>query len=137
MSKLDKELAKFNVRQAQKDEIKHNSSEWPLCQAQGCKLHSSHKAGSPLCTYHAGQDVMNWTAITQAIDENKGLITKLARITHSTSAYWSDPLKLAAMRGWDALPMGENEPASLYLYRLNIWVRKQINDRASELLGAK
>lgn len=137
MSRLDKELAKFNARQSQKEEVKHNSAEWPLCQAQGCKLHSSYKAGTPLCTYHANQDVMNWTAITHAIEENKGLIMKLARITRATTAYWSDPVKIAAMRGWDALPMGENESPSLYLIRLGAWVRKQINDRASELLGAK
>ena len=128
------ELVRGLKTKSEKNYVK--SSEWGRCDANGCKLLSSHKAGgNSLCIYHAGHEVNHWPAITQSIIDNKPLINKLASMTHASSSYWADPMRLAAMRGWDVLPMEDGEPASIYLLRFTQWVHKEIKDKASELMG--
>lgn len=136
MSNLKEEMAKLRDRQDKKQEKLSKGPEWPLCAAHGCMMQSSYKGGSaPLCTYHGGQDVHNWTAITNAIKEHKGLINKFAQLTYASSNYWSDPMKIAAMKGWPVLPMQESETSTGYLIRFGEFVRKTIYQTATENMG--
>ena len=132
MSKLENELKKFKTRQNVKDEQKTYNQEWPRCSANGCRLMSSYKNGSPVCSFHAGQEAINWPSITDAIIEKKAYINKYASLIHASSSYWSDPMRIAAMKGWPVLPMSEGEPISTYLTRFNHWLHQEIKIAANE-----
>lgn len=134
MNKLDSAMKSFNNRQDKKEGVYSRPSEWPRCSANGCPLMSSHKAGSPLCSFHAGQDPVNWTAMTEAVRDSKPLINKLAQMTHASSSWWNDPNIIAQMRGWHVLPMKDNEPPSWYLTRFTKWVHDEIKNKATEYI---
>jgi len=121
-------------RYSEKNDEKFNHVEWPRCSAHGCPLMSTVKTTNTLCQFHHGHNMgqggSHWNAVTEAIKSHKGLIQKYTNLVHTPSSDWN----IAGMRGWEALPMSEDEPASIYLNRFNLWIHKQINELATEIL---
>lgn len=110
-------------------------SEWGRCSANGCPMVSTAKVGGvDLCQYHHGHNMgmggATWNAITESVKHHKGLIKKYVYHVYTPSPDWN----IAAMKGWDVLPMGDEEPPSLYLNRFNKWIHEQINETATEML---
>ena len=130
MSRMS-DMVRDNTKQQKQQ---RSFSEWGRCAAHGCPMVATVKTASELCQYHHGQNMgqggETWNAITEAIKENKGLVKKYTDMVYKPSCDWN----IAAMRGWETLPMGEFEPATMYLNRFYKWVHEQINNRATEIL---
>ena len=110
------------------------ASEWPRCSAHGCPMMSTVKAANTVCQFHHGHNMgvggSTWNAITEAIISHKGLIQKYANLVYTPASDWD----MNRMMGWEAFKMEEGEIPSLYMTRLNLWIHKEINESATELL---
>ena len=104
------------------------------CKARGCPMMSTVKPDE-VCQFHHGVNFGHngegWNAMTESIKHNKGLVQKYTNLAHTPSSSWN----LMAMRGWEVLPMGEHEPATIYLNRFNNWIHEQIKNTAAEIEG--
>lgn len=124
-----RDMVRNNIKQKKEYE---KPSEWGRCKARGCPMMATVKPDE-VCQFHNGVNFgyngAGWNHTTEAIRANKGLVQKYTSLAHTPSSDWN----LMAMRGWHVLPMGENEPASIYLNRFNLWIHEQIKNTAAEL----
>ena len=121
-------------RYAKTNNEKITHVEWPRCSANGCPLMATVKAANTVCQFHHGHNMgmggSHWQAITEAITTHKGLIQKYADLVYTPASDWD----INRMLGWEAFKMEEGEIPSLYMTRLNLWIHKQINELATEIL---
>ncbi len=123
-----RDMVRNNTKQKKEYE---KPSEWGRCKARGCPMMSTVKPDE-VCSYHHGvnfgQSGEGWNAMTEAIKHNKGLIQKHTQLVHTPSSDWN----IMAMRGWDVLPMGDKEPATMYVNRFYLWIHQQVKESAAE-----
>lgn len=126
------EILRKKRAQEQQEQKPQQDSYWGRCEAHGCPLQSSISAGRKTCSYHHNTNGEEAAAITEAIKEKKQLLVKLAELSQWTAWDWEK--KRPQLLGWEALPLGEDEPVTIYLGRFEKWVRQQIAERAELIM---